>query len=186
MWVNGTYIPKSHPLWRAGRYRDFGEAAFASLTRADNKDQSGDIYIITNPAWPEWIKVGMARVSAADRCNGYQTGSPFRDYRVEWTMTMTDCGKAESWAHRAIAQWAEQRNEWFKISAQNAITIIEGDMNVQGLAKIPVDAVAGGLPAQGSGRHRTKDQDTDTGDLPGSDLGQCAQGEVRHTEAYGG
>ena len=39
------------------------------------------VYIITNDAWPDWVKVGKA-VSADDRLNGYQTSSPFRDYGV--------------------------------------------------------------------------------------------------------
>ena len=31
MFVNGKFIPKSHPLWKRGRYKSFNDAAFSSL-----------------------------------------------------------------------------------------------------------------------------------------------------------
>ena len=31
MYVNGKYVPKSHPLYKAGRFKTFEGAAFASL-----------------------------------------------------------------------------------------------------------------------------------------------------------
>jgi hypothetical protein len=43
--------------------------------------------------------------------------------------TVTNCKEAEKLAHRAISQWAEKRNEWFRIDADSAIKIIEGDMH---------------------------------------------------------
>ena len=81
----------------------------------------GDVYIITNPAWPDWIKVGMA-VDASDRCNGYQTSSPFRDYEVLHSFKTEDRRKAEREAHDLIEQHAvERKGEWFKIQPEKAI-----------------------------------------------------------------
>ena len=73
MWVNGKYVPKAHPLWKAGRYKSFDDAAFSGLQNY-TRSKEGQVYIITNSAWPEWVKIGMA-VDAEDRCNGYQTSS---------------------------------------------------------------------------------------------------------------
>ena len=76
MYVNGKYVPKKHPLHKAGNYKTFEGAAFASLEGYANTTE-GYVYIINNPCWDGWIKVGMA-IDAEDRCKQYQTSSPFR------------------------------------------------------------------------------------------------------------
>jgi len=55
MYVNGKYIPKSHPLYKAGTYKSFDDAAFSSLTNY-NTTTSGHVYAMANAAWPEWIR----------------------------------------------------------------------------------------------------------------------------------
>lgn len=123
MFVNGKYIPKSHPLYKAGRYHTFEEAAFSSLQNYE-KSSEGSVYIITNPAWSEWIKVGMA-VDASDRCNGYQTSSPHRDYEVIHSFKTEDRRKSEREAHDLIAEHAvERKGEWFKIQPEKAIHLL--------------------------------------------------------------
>lgn len=115
MWVGRKYIAKSHPLWKPGRYKTFEEAAFESLGNY-TRTKEGEVYIITNPAWPEWIKVGMA-VDSEDRCNGYQTSSPFRDYEIVYSFKTDDRRKSERDAHTLIERFAEERRgEWFKIT----------------------------------------------------------------------
>ena len=60
MWVNGKYIPKeASATYKAGSYKGFEEAAFSSLKNFKDSPQ-GQVYIITNPAWEGWVKVGMA------------------------------------------------------------------------------------------------------------------------------
>ena len=59
MYVDGKYISKSHPLFKAGKYKSFGDAAFASLQK-DVQIKQGYVYAIRNAAWPEWIKIGKA------------------------------------------------------------------------------------------------------------------------------
>ena len=41
-------------------------------------DERGEVYLITNPAWPGWIKCGKSG-SVSGRLSSYQTGSPLRD-----------------------------------------------------------------------------------------------------------
>lgn len=44
--------------------------------------RAGYVYAITNPAWPDYIKIGSA-VDVYDRLNSYQTSAPNRDYCLE-------------------------------------------------------------------------------------------------------
>lgn len=45
--------------------------------------KEGFAYIISNPAWPNTLKVGMS-TDVHKRLNSYQTYSPNRDYKLEW------------------------------------------------------------------------------------------------------
>ena len=68
MFVNGMYIPKSHPLHKPGRYKSLDDAWSHQKI---NSVPQGEVYAITNKAWPEWVKIGCATI-AEDRLNGYQ------------------------------------------------------------------------------------------------------------------
>jgi len=89
-----------------------------------NQIKEGFVYVLTNPAWKGWIKVGMA-VDAEDRCNSYQTGSPHRDYTVQYKRFFKDRRNAEQTAHDIISKISTGRNgEWFKINKNDAKGII--------------------------------------------------------------
>ena len=122
MWVNGKYIPKSHPLYKAGRYKGFEEAAFSSLENFKDNPQ-GQVYVIANPAWKDWVKVGMA-VDATDRAGNYQTSSPFRDYTLLYTYDVDDRRAAESAAHTRLAKECDNINEWFRLPPETANDLI--------------------------------------------------------------
>lgn len=123
MYVNGKYISRKHPLYKPGRYKTFSDAAFDGTYKLDSIKE-GYVYAITNPAWPEWVKIGMA-IDADDRCNGYQTSSPFRDYKVEHVVVSNNRREAEAQAHKAAGKVAqEKRGEWFKLSIEQAKNIL--------------------------------------------------------------
>ena len=122
MYVNGKYISRSHPLHKPGRYKSFEAAAFSSLEKYESSTQ-GQVYVITNPNFPEWVKVGMA-VDSEDRLNGYQTSSPFRDYALVATWDVTDRRSAESEAHQKMQKLYERRSEWFKCTPEQAREIV--------------------------------------------------------------
>ena len=122
MWVNGNYVPKTHPLYKAGRYKGFEDAAFSSLENFKTNPE-GQVYVITNPAWEDWVKVGMA-VDAMDRTGNYQTSSPFRDYTLLYTYDVDDRRAAESAAHKRLAKECDNINEWFRLSPENANDLI--------------------------------------------------------------
>ena len=118
MHVNGKYVSKKHPLYKAGKYKGFEDAAFSSLANYKTSPQ-GQVYIITNPAWEGWVKVGMA-VDADDRLGGYQTSSPYRDYTLAYTADTPDRRATEAETHNRLADIFEQRNEWFKCDVETA------------------------------------------------------------------
>ena len=124
MFVDGKYISRHHPLYKAGRYKSFGDAAFSSLVNYENSTQ-GEVYVITNPAFPDWVKIGMA-VDSEDRLKGYQTGDPHRSYKLEFSRSFNDRRKAESKAHVLAGKSSIQSGEWFNMSVQDAINVIEG------------------------------------------------------------
>jgi hypothetical protein len=124
MYVNGKYIPKSHPLHKPGRYKSFEDAAFSSLEKYESSTE-GQVYVIVNPNFPEWVKVGMA-VDAADRLNGYQTSSPFRDYVLNYSWDVNDRRAAESEAHSELQKLYERRSEWFKCTPEQAQEVVSG------------------------------------------------------------
>ena len=118
MWVNGKEVKKTHPLYKAGRYKGFEDAAFSSLENFKDNPQ-GQVYVITNPAWEGWVKVGMA-VDAEDRAGNYQTASPFRDYELAYVVDTPDRRATEAEAHKRLSDMFEQRNEWFKCDVEIA------------------------------------------------------------------
>lgn len=124
MYVNGKHISKFHPLYKPGKYKTFEGAAFASLEGYE-KSTEGHVYIISNPCWDGWIKVGMA-VDAKDRCNQYQTSSPFRDYKLCYNRKFKDRKSAEQKAHSKLKKISKTyKGEWFNISISKAIKTIE-------------------------------------------------------------
>lgn len=124
MFVNGKYIPQSHPLHKPGRYKTFEDAAFSSLEKYESSTE-GQVYVIVNPNFSEWVKVGMA-VDAADRLNGYQTSSPFRDYVLNYSWDVNDRRAAESEAHSELQKLYERRSEWFKCTPEQAQEVVSG------------------------------------------------------------
>ena len=88
-----------------------------------DKEESGDVYAIWNPSFPEWIKVGKA-IDAYDRCNGYQTSSPFRDYEVIARLPCENRHKKEKEMHDVFEHFADERKgEWFKIDKLTGIKL---------------------------------------------------------------
>ena len=124
MYVNGKHVSVKHPLHKAGNYKTFEGAAFASLEGYANTTE-GYVYIINNPCWDGWVKVGMA-IDAEDRCKQYQTSSPFRDYKLCYLKHFEDRKIAEQLAHKELKKITDTYNgEWFQTSVKEAKKTIE-------------------------------------------------------------
>jgi predicted GIY-YIG superfamily endonuclease len=127
MFINGNYVNVNHPLHKPGRYENFEDAAFDSLKNYA-KSKEGQVYIISNPNFKGWVKVGMA-VDANDRLNNYQTSSPFRDYKLDYTFDTEDRRASEAAAHTALDARFPRNGEWFKCSPRQAWSIIANVVN---------------------------------------------------------
>ncbi|WP_085935664.1 GIY-YIG nuclease family protein [Enhydrobacter aerosaccus] len=82
------------------------------------------VYLITNPVWPGWFKVGKAdRLS--DRLNTYQTGDPHRSYEVLAYVLTDDPRGLERIALNRVPRHS-RRSEWFKAKRSSvAISLLE-------------------------------------------------------------
>ena len=89
--------------------------------------KSGQVYIISNPAFPGWVKVGRA-YDAKDRLRSYQTSSPFRDYTLEWSLPTRDASVSEHKAHVKLEAKFDRRGEWFKVTPELAEAVLEKEL----------------------------------------------------------
>ena len=138
MYVNGKYISRKHPLHKPGKYKTFNDAAFEGTYKLDSIKE-GYVYVITNKAWPEWVKIGMA-IDAEDRLNGYQTSSPMRDYVLEHRVFSVNRRMSEKEAHtRALPLSLDAKGEWFKLSVEQAINILD-NLNEHGYTRATKEA----------------------------------------------
>jgi hypothetical protein len=123
MYVNGKHISVKHPLHKPGNFKTFSDAAFESLAGYATTPE-GEVYIIVNPAWKGWIKIGMA-IEAEDRLRGYQTSSPLRDFKLKFKKYFDNRRIAEQHAHTLCAKKAiKRKGEWFQIDLKIAKDII--------------------------------------------------------------
>lgn len=126
LYINGKYISRKDPrykFFKPGNYKNISAAIFEQSYASTIKE--GYVYIITNKAWPEWVKIGMA-IDAVDRLSGYQTSSPFRDYTLEHSVYSNDRRSSEKEAHKKAKRLAlETSNEWFKLPLLQAINILD-------------------------------------------------------------
>jgi len=86
----------------------------------------GYVYVMINPAWEGWVKVGMA-VDPSDRCSSFQTSSPYRDYKIYYSKKFKNKSQSETIAHDLLRQEStESCKEWFKLPKTKAVNIIKG------------------------------------------------------------
>jgi len=130
MYVNGKYIPVSHPFHTAGRYVWDATAlnSFNALSNIEliDCDTSGEIYIIENPLFEGWVKVGMA-VDSNKRLKDYYTYTPQKNnesYTLAHTITVNNRMVAESEIHNLLESECVRSKEWFNISLERAKTIL--------------------------------------------------------------
>jgi hypothetical protein len=78
--------------------------------------KSGYLYIISNKAWPGYLKVGVTE-NLNKRLSTYQTASPHRDYILEYSLHHPRYLEAEKKIKEVMKMFAsETLNEWYKIS----------------------------------------------------------------------
>ena len=84
----------------------------------------GEIYIITNPAWKDWIKVGKS-YDASKRLANFQHTCPLKDFKIVDKITVKNYTKAERKVLELISFFAEESaGEWKKINVDVALDIL--------------------------------------------------------------
>jgi hypothetical protein len=82
--------------------------------------KSGYLYIVTNDAFPGWVKVGTTW-SLTDRLHTYQTGDPFRQYKLRYSLHHPSFREAERKIKETIKPFAlDIKGEWYRIDLNMA------------------------------------------------------------------
>ena len=96
--------------------------------------KSGYLYIITNEAFPEWVKVGTT-FDLNQRLHVYQTGDPFRRYRIVYSVHHPDFRQAEKNIKETMKRFAlAQKGEWYKIDLHMAKSRLEEQLDEYGVS----------------------------------------------------
>ena len=82
--------------------------------------KSGYLYIITNPAFPSWVKIGTTW-DLKGRLHTYNTGDPFRKYHIEYSLHHPRFRDAENKIKEAMKPFAlDIKGEWYQVDLQFA------------------------------------------------------------------
>lgn len=91
--------------------------------------KSGYLYIITNPAYPGWVKVGTTG-NLKQRLHTYQTGDPFRKYHLEYSLHHPMFREAEVKIKEVMQHFAlEIKGEWYRIDLSFAKSRLEEQLD---------------------------------------------------------
>jgi predicted GIY-YIG superfamily endonuclease len=81
---------------------------------------TGYLYIITNDAFPGWVKIGTT-TDFNKRIHTYQTGDPLRRYKVIYVIQHPKFREAEKKIKDTMKHFAlEIKNEWYKVDLKIA------------------------------------------------------------------
>ena len=95
------------------------------LSSTKNRKQGGYIYIISNIAFPGFVKIGVTE-NIKFRLKSYQTADPKRSYKVEFFIYHPDAYGAEKRIREMMKYFAlSQKNEWFECSLPIAIVRLQ-------------------------------------------------------------
>ncbi len=82
--------------------------------------KSGYLYIVTNEAFPGWVKVGTTW-DLAKRLHTYQTGDPFRGYRLVYSVYHPEFREAEKRIKEVMKHFAlATKGEWYEVDLNMA------------------------------------------------------------------
>ena len=95
---------------------DAGADFVTAVQRTDVSD--GFVYIISHPAWPDFLKLGCA-INPESRLRDYQTYCPNRAFHLEHAVYTSDRRAAEAEVHARFAPWRAS-GEWFRVSLEEA------------------------------------------------------------------
>jgi len=100
-----------------------GETIF---TRSNSPE--GWLYVVTNPKWPEWVKIGITR-DLAKRLSSYNTGAPTTNvfYQRKYHKYHPKARDLEREIHKSMRDDSRRGDsrEWYRMSIEDAVSIID-------------------------------------------------------------
>lgn len=95
-----------------------------ALTKEARRNHGGGhLYVIVNPAWPDFCKIGRS-TDAVTRLRTYQTASPHRDYQLHHFRWFPDVCLAERTLKNTY-QGVEKNGEWHRLHPEDAANLID-------------------------------------------------------------
>jgi hypothetical protein len=97
------------------------------------------IYVVTNPAWEGWAKVGTAsgrvgEAPAKSRMSSFNVCSPFQDFILHHTFQHANASTIESLVHAMLgSQYEHGKGEWFKATPEQAWAVVMAAARSRGL-----------------------------------------------------
>jgi T5orf172 domain len=89
----------------------------------------GYLYIIVNDAFPGWVKVGTT-TNLNERLHVYQTGDPFRNYRIVYSLFHPEFRQAEKKIKETMKRFAgEIKGEWYRVDLNMAKSRLEEQLD---------------------------------------------------------
>lgn len=82
------------------------------------------VYVITNPAWPNHVKIGRTIGNPDKRLMSFNTGDPLRRYAFATLVEVDDAVEAERALHERFAMQRVD-GEWFEMPLKNATRVAE-------------------------------------------------------------
>ena len=107
---------------RAVVEHEAARAALPGISGTQTGIESGFVYVMVSPAYPGYVKIGSA-VDHEVRLATYQTGTPFRDYRMIHIALVGDRRAAEV---SALLRCPGRvgNSEWFRCSVAAAVKVV--------------------------------------------------------------
>lgn len=99
-----------HPNW------------IVSVKRQVSSEDQGFVYVLSNPAWPDCVKIGKTH-NVQQRLGYYNTSCPHRDFKLEHAEQCLDRHYAEYRVHKALDKYKIE-GEWFKLSSEKAVKLV--------------------------------------------------------------
>lgn len=78
--------------------------------------------MITNPAWPHHVKIGLTKVNPADRLSSLNVGDPHKAYAYAVLVAVPDVRVAERLLHDTLGA-SRAGGEWFKCPTEVAVRL---------------------------------------------------------------
>ena len=123
--IDGKYVSRKDPrykVYRPGSYKT--KDGLLEISNVGTNKKEGYIYILVNPHFENWVKIGMAE-DVTKRLSQFNTAYPERDGQMIYNVKVSNMRKAEKIAHKIAKKIANRtEKEWFTLTVNQAVDIL--------------------------------------------------------------